>query len=161
MHKWFSKIFIFLWKSGCYSPQGYSSLLAFSINKTIGLLWEVSPSHPLGLRSLFLLGVVCASCLREDRREVRDLSNLPKSGMMFGWFLHLVTLNLHQYICLFGLNLLLSWAVMFSIFMIFVGIFGPIFDFTIWGVFPQFLTWIWVVGQASSSTSYLRLNPWL
>jgi hypothetical protein len=30
--------------------------------------------------------VVCASCLREERREVRDLPNLPKSGRMFGWF---------------------------------------------------------------------------
>jgi hypothetical protein len=28
----------------------------------------------------------CASCLREERREVRDLPNLPKSERMFGWF---------------------------------------------------------------------------
>jgi hypothetical protein len=34
--------------------------------------------------------VVCASCLREERREVRDLLNLPKSGRIFGWFPHLV-----------------------------------------------------------------------
>jgi hypothetical protein len=26
----------------------------------------------------------CASCLREERREVRDLHNLPKGGRMFG-----------------------------------------------------------------------------
>jgi hypothetical protein len=30
----------------------------------------------------------CASCLREERREVRDLINLSKSEMMFGWFSH-------------------------------------------------------------------------
>jgi hypothetical protein len=38
---------------------------------------------PLGFRSSFLLGVVCASCLREERREVRDLPNLSKSERMF------------------------------------------------------------------------------
>jgi hypothetical protein len=26
----------------------------------------------------------------EERREVRDLPDLPKSGRMFGWFSHLV-----------------------------------------------------------------------
>jgi hypothetical protein len=36
-----------------FSPQGHSSLLVFAINRTIGLLWEVSLSHPLGLRSSF------------------------------------------------------------------------------------------------------------
>jgi hypothetical protein len=28
--------------------------------------------------------------LREERREVRDLPDYPKSGRMFGWFPHLV-----------------------------------------------------------------------
>jgi hypothetical protein len=37
-----------------------------------------------------LLGVVCALCLRKERREVRDLPNLSKSGRMFEWFPHLV-----------------------------------------------------------------------
>jgi hypothetical protein len=30
------------------------------------------------------------SCHREERREVRDLPNLPKSGRMLGWFSHLI-----------------------------------------------------------------------
>jgi hypothetical protein len=34
--------------------------------------------------------VVCASCLREERREMRDLPNLPKRGRIFGWIPHLV-----------------------------------------------------------------------
>jgi hypothetical protein len=37
-----------------------------------------------------LLGVMCALCLREEMREVKDLPNLLKSGRMFGWFPHLV-----------------------------------------------------------------------
>jgi hypothetical protein len=40
--------------------------------------------------AFILLGVVYASCPREERREVRDLLGLSKSGMMFGWFTHLV-----------------------------------------------------------------------
>jgi hypothetical protein len=32
----------------------------------------------------------CASCLREERRYVRDLSSLPKDESMFNWFSHLV-----------------------------------------------------------------------
>jgi hypothetical protein len=28
--------------------------------------------------------------VREERREVRDLPNLPNSGRMFSWFSHLV-----------------------------------------------------------------------
>jgi hypothetical protein len=30
-----------------FSPEGHSSLLVFTINRTIGLLCEVSLSHPL------------------------------------------------------------------------------------------------------------------
>jgi hypothetical protein len=45
--------------------------------------------------------------------------------------------------------------------MILGGIFGPIFDFVIWGVFLQFLPWIWTLGWASSSTNNLGVNPWL
>jgi hypothetical protein len=48
------------------------------------------PLPPPRLRSSFLLRCGCASCLREKRREVRDLSNLLKSGRMFGWFSHFV-----------------------------------------------------------------------
>jgi hypothetical protein len=40
------------------------------------------------LRSLFLLRCGYASCFREERREVRDLPNLAKSGRMFLWFPH-------------------------------------------------------------------------
>jgi hypothetical protein len=36
-----------------FSLYGHSSLLGFAINRTLGLLWEVSLSHPLGFRSLF------------------------------------------------------------------------------------------------------------
>jgi hypothetical protein len=65
----------------------------------------------------------------------------------------------HSY--LFVLKHLQSWATMFSIFVIFEGIFGLIFDFTIWGVFLWFLMWIWVLGRASLSTSNLEVNTWL
>jgi hypothetical protein len=59
----------------------------------------------------------------------------------------------------FWLNHFLSWAAMFFIFVIFEGIFGPIFDLVICGVFRQFLLWVWVLGQASSSTSNIGVNP--
>jgi hypothetical protein len=36
-----------------FSSQGHSSLLVFSINRIIGLLWETPLSHLLGVRSLF------------------------------------------------------------------------------------------------------------
>jgi hypothetical protein len=36
-----------------FSPKGHSSLLVFAINRTLGLLWEASLSHPLGFRSSF------------------------------------------------------------------------------------------------------------
>jgi hypothetical protein len=39
---------------------------------------------------------------------VRVLPNLPKRGRIFGWIPHLVDFDLHQYISVFGLNLLLS-----------------------------------------------------
>jgi hypothetical protein len=55
----------------------------------------------------------------------------------------------------------LSWAAMFFIFVIFGGIFATIFDFTIWRVFLRFISWIWVLGRASSSISNIRVNPWL
>jgi hypothetical protein len=45
--------------------------------------------NPLAL-GFILLGVVCASCLREERREVRDLYNLSKIRRMFEWIPHLV-----------------------------------------------------------------------
>jgi hypothetical protein len=65
-----------------FSPQGPSSLLFFTINRTKGLLWE-DPSPTLFDLGLYFARCGCASCLREDRREVRDLSNLLKSGRMF------------------------------------------------------------------------------
>jgi hypothetical protein len=36
-----------------FRPQRHSSLLVFTINRTIWMLWEVSLSHPLGFRSSF------------------------------------------------------------------------------------------------------------
>jgi hypothetical protein len=36
-----------------FRPQGHSSLLIFAINRTIGMLWEISLSHPLGFRPSF------------------------------------------------------------------------------------------------------------
>jgi hypothetical protein len=33
---------------------------------------------------------MCASCPRDEGREVKDLPDLPKSEMIFGWFTHLV-----------------------------------------------------------------------
>jgi hypothetical protein len=42
-----------------FSPQGYSSLLVFAIIRTIGLLWEVSLSHPLALGLHFARCGVC------------------------------------------------------------------------------------------------------
>jgi hypothetical protein len=49
----------------------------------------LSPPPPFILGSHFFR-CGCASCLREERREVRDLLNLPKSESMFEWFTHLV-----------------------------------------------------------------------
>jgi hypothetical protein len=74
---------------------------------------------------------VCASSPREERRELRVLPDLPKSGRMLGWFSNLVALDLHQYRCAFGLNHLIPCAAMFFFFMIFGGIVGSIFDFMI------------------------------
>jgi hypothetical protein len=62
---------------------------------------------------------------------VGDLPNLPKSGRMFGWFSHLVTLDSHEYSCAFGLNHLLPRAEICFIFVIFGGIFGLILDLMI------------------------------
>jgi hypothetical protein len=36
-----------------FSPQGHYSLLVFTINRTVGLLWELFRSHSLGLMSSF------------------------------------------------------------------------------------------------------------
>jgi hypothetical protein len=55
---------------------------------------------------------------------VRDLSNLSKSGRMFGWFPHLVNSGFASG---FGLNHLFLCAKIIFIFLIFVGIFGLIF----------------------------------
>jgi hypothetical protein len=42
------------------------------------------PLSPPWLYVFIFLDVVCASCCREERREVRDLSDLSKSRRMFG-----------------------------------------------------------------------------
>jgi hypothetical protein len=56
-----------------------SLVISFPIIRTPRAGGEVSTqssfSHPLGFRS---------SCLREERRELSDLANLPNSGRMFG-----------------------------------------------------------------------------
>jgi hypothetical protein len=48
------------------------------------------PLPPPSLLDFILLTCGCASCLREERREVIDLPNLPKSERMFEWVSHIV-----------------------------------------------------------------------
>jgi hypothetical protein len=71
-----------------------SLVISFSINMTprVGVEASIQPflSHPSVFRISFFARCGCASCHREERREVRDLPNLPKSGRMFEWFPHLV-----------------------------------------------------------------------
>jgi hypothetical protein len=56
-------------------------------HRGILVIWS---STPLALGLHFARCGLCASCPREERREVRDLPDLRKSERMFVWFLHLV-----------------------------------------------------------------------
>jgi hypothetical protein len=70
-----------------------SLVISFLINRTQRVGGEAiihpSLSHPYAL-GLHFGRCGCVSCLREERREERDLPNLLKIGRMFGWFPHLV-----------------------------------------------------------------------
>jgi hypothetical protein len=60
--------------------------LAFFINRTIGLLWEVSLSHPLGFSSSFYL-VWCVLHLLEKRGEKGEISPIfQRVGGCLGGF---------------------------------------------------------------------------
>jgi hypothetical protein len=126
----------------------------------MAVVWDI-PLPPPWSEVFILLGVVCASSLKEERREVRDLPILPNSKRMFGWFPHLVNSCFASRCVSFGVE---SYPILIcNIFHFcdFWRYFWPDFDFMIWGVFLRFLPWIWVLGWASSSTSNLGVNPWL